>query len=853
MLPANKRDVPAYELLLSTLATLPGALFVVDEAGVIIYASANTQMLTGAAPEAVSGQVLWRCVPQLVSTSLYQAMLRARRTHQPLNIAYASPITRRKVYAQLVPGNAGLTVFFPAEVGSTEFQETLQQSEQRYLNLLESISDRVAILTPDGLVLEINRIPLEDAHLRREEVVGLPFTATPWWSYEPAVQQQLQQAIAQASQGEIVRFETRIRFQEGVYRDLAVTLTPYHNVEGQIEYLIYAALDISARKRAEADVHSLIDALPQFVWTGRPDGSEFSYSQSWHDYTGLTHEQAQEEGWKQATHPDDRQRVQEGWRQAVRLGMPYETEQRLRHGASGTYRWFLLQGRPQRDEQGTILRYVGTWTDIEDRKQAEQRLKTSEENWRVLAETVPQIVWMTRPDGQNEYKNQRWSEYVGEAGPYDTWGHLQYIHPDDRESSRASWQHALETGSMYEHEERLRNGRTGEYHWFLSRGAPVRDESGRIVKWFGTLTDIESQKRTEEALRQSQERANILMNSNIIGINIIEGEQVIEANDTFLHMIGYTREDLQEGRLNELQITSPADRARSQQALQALAAQQSVAPFEKTYICKDGSHLPVVVGRVHLQHQPFQGIGFVLDNTARKELEERKDAFISMAGHELRTPLAALKLQTQLLEKHLARQGMQVAPAIFAKLEAQINRVSRLVGDLLDISKIQAGKLEYTREPVELDRLLREAVETMQQAYPSHTILLCGSTSATLIGDRDRLEQVFVNLLSNAIKYSPQAKTVEVDVSTSAQTATVRICDHGLGIPHAQRDKIFERFYRVTDAKQQAIPGLGIGLSICTEIVKHHEGTITVESMVGQGSTFSVTFPIMTREEDPSR
>src|SRR5258708_27037996 len=131
----------------------------------------------------------------------------------------------------------------------------------------------------------------------------------------------------------------------------------------------------------------------------------------------------------------------------------------------------------------------------------------------------------------------------------------------------------------------------------------------------------------------------------------------------------------------------------------------------------------------------------------------------------------------------------------------------------------------------------------MQHTHPSHRILVRGTVETNLIGDRDRLGQVFTNLLSNAIKYSPGAETVEMDLSTSEDVVTVRVCDHGLGIPREQCDKIFERFYRVTNPRQRTIPGLGMGLYIVAEIIKHHGGTITVDSAVREGSTFTVTLP----------
>jgi len=251
----------------------------------------------------------------------------------------------------------------------------------------------------------------------------------------------------------------------------------------------------------------------------------------------------------------------------------------------------------------------------------------------------------------------------------------------------------------------------------------------------------------------------------------------------------------------------------------------------------------VVVGAVALRLDPLQVIGFVLDNSAHRELEERKDNFISMASHELRTPLTALKLQTTLLHRQLAKQGITASAPAFCSMETQINTISRLVEELLDVSKIQAGRLEYRQETVDLDALLREVADTIQHTHPSHCILMRGAAQASLIGDRDRLGQVFTNLLSNAIKYSPDAETVAMDLDASQETVTIRVRDHGLGIPREQHDKIFERFYRASGSQQRAIPGLGMGLYIVAEIVKRHGGTISVDSEVGKGSTFTVTLP----------
>src|SRR5258708_5862434 len=524
-------------------------------------------------------------------------------------------------------------------------------------------------------------------------------------------------------------------------------------------------------------------------------------------------------------------------KRGVKSGREYEVEKRLRHGKTGAYRWFLVKAVTFKDAQGTILKYIGTCTDIHDKKQAEDEL-------RVLIDAIPQFVWMIRPDGSSDYCNRRWCDYTtmtSQQSQGDGW--LQAIHPDDYQHTLTVWHHAYASGEPFEIEYRFKDGKTGDYRWFLGSATPVRDETGQIVKWFGTNTDIEEQKRIEEALRQSQARINLLMNSSLIGIFVSEEDQIVEANETYLRMTGYTREDLRAGSISWLRMTAPEYIPQTQQARQELVVSQHVTRYEKEYICKDGSRLPVVVGAVALRLDPLQVIGFVLDNSARKELEQRKDDFINMASHELRSPLTVLKLQTTLLHRQLAKQGLQdVAPAL-SNMEVQLNAITRLVEELLDVSKIQAGRLEYLQETVDLDALLQEIADTMQQTHPSHTILGHGAVQASLIGDRDPLAQVFTNLLSNAIKYSPDAQTVEMDLSASPESVTIRVRDHGLGIPREQREKIFERFYRAAGPQQRAIPALGMGLYIVAEIIERHGGTIVVDSEVGKGSTFTVTLP----------
>ena len=177
------------ETLLTMLETLPDALFVVDDVDTIVYANANAQAMLGATRENLFGKSLWRCAPQLVSMSLYQAVRKTRQTRKPTEVEYVSPLTHSWLHVSLSPTDEGLSIFFHEHLEPPHLQDALSRNDQLYRDLLESFSDGVTIVTPEGLVLDINQRPLADAQIRREEAVGKPLSDLPAWSSDPAVQE----------------------------------------------------------------------------------------------------------------------------------------------------------------------------------------------------------------------------------------------------------------------------------------------------------------------------------------------------------------------------------------------------------------------------------------------------------------------------------------------------------------------------------------------------------------------------------------------------------------------------------------------------------------------------------------
>ena len=247
--------------------------------------------------------------------------------------------------------------------------------------------------------------------------------------------------------------------------------------------------------------------IPTMAWTVRPDGAVDFVNQRWLDYTGLSFEEEIEEPTR-AVHPEDLQRVMEKWLAHMPAGESFEDEMRLRH-ADGEYRWFLVRTVPLRDEQRTIVKWYGSSIDIEDRKRAEVALRQSEDHLRLVIDTIPVMAWSLRPDGTVDFLNQRWIDYSGLSLEQYVEEPTRPIHPADIPRAMEKWRSDMAAGEPSEDEMRLRRA-DGEYRWFLVRTAPLRDEQGDIVKWYGVSIDIQERKQAEERLRETSEQLRAL-------------------------------------------------------------------------------------------------------------------------------------------------------------------------------------------------------------------------------------------------------------------------------------------------------------------------------------------------------
>ena len=514
----------------------------------------------------------------------------------------------------------------------------------------------------------------------------------------------------------------------------------------------------------------------------------------------------------------------------------------------------LFRQRKRIEQQARLL--VEAERKESDLRLVELRL-ASERRYRGLAEAVPNIIWTAGPDGVVDYFNRRWFEYTGLSTEQAAGAWYGAVHPDDRGRCQSSWADALRSGRRYEVECRLLRA-DGSARWHLCRALPEPDSGGQITTWIGTLTDIEDQKQAEAVLAEFKGTLDAVLDA----VLIFEAttHRLLYVNRGAEMLFGYPSEELL--KMRPFELLAEHDETRVRETLAPLTeGSQTATTLETRCRRGDGTAIPI---EISFQLIPIDGGHFVsiarnitdrkVAEAEREQLYDQaldavhaRDEFLSVASHELRTPLSSLQLQVGLLAKPPSRAASTpLSPEqLHDRLTAVargVDRLSRLVSDLMDVSRINAGRLRLEVEEVDLAALARELVERFEAdaAKAKCTVTLHAETPAVGRWDRLRLEQVLTNLLGNAWKFGA-GHPVEVSVSAGAASTRLVVRDHGIGISPEDSERVFRRFERVSS--DRAYPGLGLGLYIVRQIVEAHGGTIEVESRPGQGSEFIVTLP----------
>jgi PAS domain S-box-containing protein len=547
--------------------------------------------------------------------------------------------------------------------------------------------------------------------------------------------------------------------------------------------------------------------------------------------------------------------------------------------------------------------------EITRRKMAELELRDSEQRFRQLADAMPQIVWAARPDGVLDYFNRRWYEYtgfpVGQEGD-ESWKPI--LHPDDVQRCVDAWYEAVRSGQPYQIEYRFKDRAAGGYRWHLGRALPVRDGARRIVRWFGTCTDIDAQRRGGEAMRFLSDGSAAL--ATLVDYESTLGKVARLAVPCFADWCAVDLLD-EGGRLRRVAVAHvDPDKVELAREAHRRYPPDPNAPFGPPHVARTGQSelVPEIDGamlraaghdeeHVRLLHQlglrsymavplatqakTFGVLVFIsaesgrhygaedlalaedlarrgavaLDNARLydelKQADRRKEDFLAMLAHELRNPLAPVRNCLQILR---LRSGPDAtSEQARAMMERQVQHLVRLVDDLLDLSRIMRGKIELRREPIELGAVIGRAIEIAHPVIDAHGQELLTSLPPAplwLLADPVRLSQVFANLLNNAAKFTERAGRIWLTAAPEGDDLVLRIRDTGIGIAPDLLPRVFDLFVQVDQSIARSRGGLGIGLTLVKSLVEMHGGRVRAFSDgLGKGSEFEVRLPRLTGTE----
>lgn len=633
-----------------------------------------------------------------------------------------------------------------------------------------------------------------------------------------------------------------------------------------------ALMDVKAESRAnearladiQRELQQTIDSIPAMISTYRPDGVHSYVNDVWTDYTGLTLDEVVANRGGELFHPDDPERA--AWRAALASGEPLATEAPIRR-SDGVYQWFSIRRTPLRDEHGRIVRWYSIGFNIEDRKTAENalrdseaRLAATERQLRLTLDHIPIQAWRTKQDGYAEYLNKRWLDYAGSTLDKSLgWQWMSVIHPDDVPGLRDTWIDMLQAKRSGEYEARIRRA-DGAYRWFLFRAEPLRDETGEVIGWYGTNTDIEARKQAEDALQRSQAylaEAQKLSKTGSFASNFDMDEHYW--SDETYHIM---QQPL------GLKVTSdlilrrvhPDDRMKMVRELDRIGEGETDWDYEIRLLMPDNSlkFLHVVARRVSYNADKGEIIGALMDVTEVKKSQEALYVTQSALAHAMRVatlgeisatiahevnqPLAAIVANGQACLRFLDRDQPDLN-SVRGAVEWVVKDGNR-AADVIRRVRGLMTKAEFEKSQVLVNEVIEEVVSLLRRQLDARMILLRLDLQETppVFADRTQLQQVVINLVINAIEAMQ-------DVANRARTLVIRSFrepsgrvvvafeDSGPGIL-ADPESMFEAFFSTKD------DGLGMGLSICRSIVEAHAGRLwAVKNPTSLGAVFQFELP----------
>lgn len=643
-----------------------------------------------------------------------------------------------------------------------------------------------------------------------------------------------------------------------------------------------AAQNETERKRAEAELEDArmrlevaLEAGEIGTWTFDIVNNKVFADKSLAKIFSVSEEESRGgklESYTNAIHKEDRLRVQQVIEAALLDSDVYEAEYRIIQ-PDNSIRWVVARGKIIRNERGEATQLPGVVIDVTTRKEAEATMAESRERFQLVTRATYDAIWDWNLITNHVWWNegiQVMTGYTADQVRNDSTWWSEHVHPEDRERVVSGIHHVIEGGGEHWTDEYRFLRADGSFNYVFDRGYIVHRD-GQPVRMLGAVQDVTKFRRAEKALRESQERLQIVLDASLVGLwycdlpfDILVWSDITKEHFWLPPDAVVTIELFYE-------IIHPEDRALTRAAIDKSIIDKTSYDIEYRTVNSHTGELKWIraIGRGFYDEKgaPYRFDGITIDVTADKQAtaereqlleNERnaraeaetanrlKDEFLATLSHELRTPLSSILGWSRLLKERQV-EGEQAIRAI-ETIERNAKSQSQLIEDILDVSRIISGKLRLDVRSVELASIIETAIESVRPAAEAKSIRLQRviDSGGTISGDADRLQQIIWNLLSNAIKFTPKNGRVQIKLERVNSHIEIIVADSGIGISPETLPFIFERFRQSDSSTTRKYGGLGLGLAIVRHLVELHGGTVYAASAgLEKGSVFTVIFPLI--------
>ncbi len=760
----------------------------------------------------------------------------------------------------------GLSI--PAYFERKVAEDKLRDSERMFRAVVDQTYQFIGLLKTDGTLIDVNETALAFSGIVKSDVMNKPFWEGPWWTHSPELQEKVRDAVKRTAQGDFVRFEATHPAKDGSLHYIDFSMKPVHDDEGRIIMLLPEGRDITERKQAEDKLRksermfrAVVDQTYQFIGLLKTDGTLIDVNETALAFSGIVKSDVMNKPFWEGPWWTHSPELQEKVRDAVkRTAQGDFVRFEATHPAKdGSLHYVDFSMKPVHDTEGRIIMLLPEGRDITDRKAMEEALRAERDKAQQYLNIAGVIMVVLNPDQTIALINKKGCGILG-------WAEAELVGANwfDRvvpEAERALVKDAFQNlmaGDVapvehYENSILTKNGDTRIIAWY---NTILRDEKRRIIGTLSSGEDITERKKTEAALKESEERFSQIVNRAVVGVfrTALDGMALL-ANPAVMKMFDF---DSVESFNAAGGVTNFYQNLEDRQRLFAEIMKGPVYGMEIPFYRRDRSVMILSLSAKLVRDDkgnPLFIEGTLEDVTRRQEAEQQLqhtmaelkrsnrelEEFASVASHDLQEPLRKILTFSDRIKSRSGAALDQESQDYFGRMQNAASRMQNLINDLLSYSRVTTQAKPFVS--VNLDELAHDVLVDLELRIRPGLDRVDIADLPTIEADPGQIRQLLYNLISNALKFrrADQPALVKVEGGIDKDRCLIRVRDNGIGFDEKYRESIFGIFKRLHSRAEYE--GTGVGLAICKKIVERHGGSITAYSTPGQGATFEAVLP----------